>query len=154
MNVRSGPTLASGVLPNLVVITAVASSLWVYTAQYMMPTLTWPAVDNLPSVCRMLSVDCLTTDFFTDASSDTNPRMPFIYLVTALTSVLDNGLGAGLSLLRAVLLVCLPMAFAGFLLVGVHRHMIGRIKKYAKADVLRLIGAGSKKSRICGAQSR
>ncbi len=84
------------------------SALWMYLLYFGTTPLTWPAVDNLPAICRLLDSTCLSTDFFTNASSTVNPRFPFTYLLWIVTKFSANGLGGGLGVIKAFLLVLFP----------------------------------------------
>lgn len=107
----------------LMFLSALASVLLVYSNQWLVPALTWPAVDNLPAVCRALSDSCLSTDFFTTASATVNPRTPYIELLAMLTGFVDQGLGGGLAMVKSIVLFGLPMTVTVFLLTALHRHM-------------------------------
>lgn len=72
-------------------LAASVASLFIYSIHFFSTALTWPAIDNLPAVCRMLDSTCLSSDFFTNASSELNPRLPYIYLLSILTDASGNG---------------------------------------------------------------
>lgn len=77
----------------------------------------WPASDNLPAVCRYLDPNCLTTDFFTNASSDLNARSPYSVFLSQLTIAAHNGLGGGVAIIQSLLLVTVP-ALAALIFVN------------------------------------
>jgi hypothetical protein len=116
-------TETTGMSPRLVLLSALAAVLIVFTNQWLVPALTWPAVDNLPAVCRALSASCLSSDFFANASATLNPRTPYIELVAMLTGLVNQGLGGGLAVIKSVVLFGLPAAASVFLLTALHRHM-------------------------------
>jgi hypothetical protein len=89
-------------------LAASVASLFIYSIHFDSTALTWPAIDNLPAVCRMLDSTCLSSDFFTNASSEPNPRLPYIYLLSILTDASGNGIGGGLAIIKSILLAIMP----------------------------------------------
>lgn len=96
------------------VVLCVLVSLALYFIHFKSTALTWPAVDNLFAVCRLIDSTCLETDFFTNASSSLNPRLPFINIIYGLTNLADNGIGGGLALAKSFLIIMLPSVILVF----------------------------------------
>lgn len=94
----------------LILLSAICTSLLLYYINFDVSAITHPAVDNLPAVSRMLNKDYLAADFFTNASSTINPRSPYVYLLTAITYLYDDGIGGGLSVMKSLLMFLLPLA--------------------------------------------
>jgi hypothetical protein len=90
---------------------------------------TWPASDNLPGVCRLLDPTCLTNDFFTNASSGITPRLPYIYFLSEITRIVDNGIGGGVAVVKACLLVFFPIVISLLLFASVKTHTEDKIGK-------------------------
>lgn len=106
----------------LLLICLVLTALLVYAKQFKGAALTWPAVDNLPAVCRLLNPNCLRSDFFTNASSDNNPRLPYIHLLAWLSNASGLGIGGGLTIVKAILMAALPMVWLFMLTRAVRQH--------------------------------
>jgi len=72
--------------------------------------ISWPAIDNLPAVCRLLDPNCLANDFFTNASYEFNPRSFYIYTLALITKILNIGVTGGLVFIKVLLIISLPIA--------------------------------------------
>ncbi|RDB35092.1 MAG: hypothetical protein DCC88_11915 [Spirobacillus cienkowskii] len=106
----------------LVMFSAVVSSIIVYFVNIKKTAVTWPAIDNLPAVCRILDKTCLLSDFFTNASSDLTPRSPYIYVLSEVTRLVDNGIGGGLAVIKAILLALLPALMGLVIFASINLH--------------------------------
>jgi hypothetical protein len=104
-------------------IVSLLAALAVYLTHLSESALTWPAIDSLPAVCRILDKDCLISDFFTNASSNTNPRLPYTYLLVALTALFDLGIGGGLAIVKSALLLFLPVLMTATVVISVHKQL-------------------------------
>ncbi|QWD98825.1 hypothetical protein C2740_01690 [Polynucleobacter sp. MG-5-Ahmo-C2] len=92
----------------LVLMSGFISAGLILLSNFQTSAITWPSTDNLPAVCRMLDSACLTSDFFTNASSVITPRFPYTFLLSGVTSLVPFGLGGGLAVIKGVLLAFLP----------------------------------------------
>ena len=111
-------------LIKLILISVFFSAFFIWLLNFKSTAVTWPASDNLPAVCRLLDATCLSNDFFTNASSGTTPRLPYVYFLSKITLIIDNGIGGGLALVKAFLLVFLPIAVSLFFFISVKTHTI------------------------------
>lgn len=109
-------------LIKLLTISAFVSAIFICLLNLKSTAVTWPSSDNLPGVCRLLDAACLTNDFFTSASSGTSPRLPYVYFLSIITQIVDNGIGGGLALVKAFLLAFLPIAVSLFFFASVKTH--------------------------------
>lgn len=105
-----------------VALSAVLSSIVVYLLNIQGTAVTWPALDNLPAVCRILDDSCLINDFFTNASSGLTARLPYVYFLSEITRLADNGIGGGLSVIKATLLGLLPALMVFFVFASTNFH--------------------------------
>jgi hypothetical protein len=106
----------------LLVISTFVSAILISLINFRSTAITWPASDNLAGVCRLLDALCLADDFFTSASSQTTPRLPYLYFLSKITRIVDNGIGGGLALVKAFLLAFLPVAVSLLFFVSVRTH--------------------------------
>ena len=104
---------------NALVLSALVSIIWMWFLNFDTTALAWPAVDNLPGVCRLLDPACLLNDFFTNASSTTNPRSPYIHILASLSDYSGLGLGGGLGIVKGLLLVLMPLVFTMIMVISV-----------------------------------
>ena len=81
----------------------------------------WPSIDNLPAVCRLLDRSCLMHDFFTNASYDFNPRSFYIYTLAFITKILNLGVAGGLVFIKALLIICMPIVALVFFTSAIER---------------------------------
>lgn len=122
MNVALSGT-ESAALNRALPLVAVSASLYVLAQHALTPALTWPAVDNLPAVCRLLAPDCLANDFLASTSVTPNPRLPYIYLIAQLTLWSGTDLGGGLTIMKSLMLVLMPMVAVLFLVRVTRVHL-------------------------------
>jgi len=99
--------IAEGPL-KILFLAAIFASLWMFLVHFKSTAIAWPAADNLPAVCRLMNNNCLTKDFFTNASSASSPRYPYVYLLRIITELVTNGIGGGLAVIKSFLLIILP----------------------------------------------
>ncbi len=104
-------------------VVAGLASLYVLAQQFITPALTWPAVDNLPAVCRLLDPACLAGDFLASTSATPNPRLPYIHLIAQLTLLAGQGLGGGLTIMKSLMLLLMPMVVVLFLVRVIRVHL-------------------------------
>lgn len=104
---------------NALVLSALVSIIWMCFLNFDSTALDWPAVDNLPAVCRLLDPACLLNDFFTNSSSITNPRSPYIHILALLSDYSGLGLGGGLGIVKGLLLVLMPLVFTMIMVISV-----------------------------------
>ena len=88
----------------------------------------WPQSDNLNAVCRILQSNCLAEDFFTNSSSDITPRLPYVYFLSGITKIANNGIAGGLAVMKALLLVLLPIAISLIFIVAIYEHIGNKVK--------------------------
>lgn len=103
----------------LIIASCLISSIAIQIKNIGSPALVWPALDNLPAVCRLLDPTCLLEDFFTNSSIEMNPRLPYVYMVSWMTGILGSGLGSGLAVMKGLILAVLPCLMAAFILSSV-----------------------------------
>lgn len=109
-------------LIKLLAISTFMSAISICLLKFKSTAVTWSSSDNLPAVCRLLDASCLTNDFFTNASSGTNPRLPYVYFLTEVTKIANSGIGGGLALVKAFLLVFLPVSVSILFFASVKLH--------------------------------
>jgi hypothetical protein len=115
----------------LIIASCLISSIVIQLKIIGSPALVWPALDNLPAICRLLDPSCLLGDFFTNSSIEMNPRLPYIYMVSWITSILGSGIGSGLTLIRSLILAGLPCLMTAFILLSVAVQKNGKYKLFS-----------------------
>jgi hypothetical protein len=110
----------------LLVLSALVSALCTCFLNFTSDAATWPAIDNLPAVCRMLDSTCLASDFFTNASSGTTPRLPYIHLLAGLAQMMGHGIASGLQVIKALLMAFLPALLSMLVVASVLAHSVDR----------------------------
>jgi hypothetical protein len=109
-------------LARLLALSVFVSAALVILLNFKSTAVTWPSSDNLPEVCRLLQSNCLTEDFFTNASSGITPRLPYAYFLSKVTKIAHNGIGGGLAVIKALLLTLLPVAVSLFFIAAIKTH--------------------------------
>ena len=110
-------------IAKLLAVAVFVSTVFIYILNFKSSAVTWPASDNLPSVCRLLLSTCLAEDFFTNASSGTTPRLPYAYFLSEITQISNNGIGGGLAIIKSLLLILLPAAASFLFIASIKTHM-------------------------------
>jgi hypothetical protein len=132
------------VLAKLLALSAFVSAIFIYFLHYKSTAVTWPSSDNLPGVCRLLEATCLANDFFTNASSGTTPRLPYIYFLSEITRIVNNGIGGGLAVIKAFLLAFLPVAISLLFFASIKTHTEYKTEEQliaSPANILAAVGA-------------
>lgn len=106
----------------LLALAGLVSASFVYYLNFPNSSVTWPANDNLAAVCRLLDANCLREDFFTNASSGTTPRLPYVYLLSEITRIANNGIGGGLAIIKSLLLILLPVVCSFVFIASIKTH--------------------------------
>jgi hypothetical protein len=110
-------------LVKLLAISVFISAILVILTYFKTAAVSWPQSDNLNGVCRILQSNCLAEDFYTNSSSDITPRLPYIYFLSGITKIANNGIGGGLAAMKALLLVLLPIAISLIFIVAINEHI-------------------------------
>lgn len=109
-------------LTKLLAISAFVSAFLICLLNIKSTAVTWPSSDILPGVCRLLDATCLANDFFASASSGVTPRLPYIYILSEITRIANNGIGGGLAVVKAFLMAFLPIAISLFFFASIKTH--------------------------------
>lgn len=80
----------------------------------------------------MLDSSCLANDFFTNASSGITPRLPYIFVLGEITRAIGNGVGGGLSVVKALLLAFIPAVMTFVIVASISSHTITNNEDVAK----------------------
>jgi hypothetical protein len=112
----------------LLAISLFISAILAIVTYFNTPAVYWPQSDNLYAVCRLLQSNCLAEDFFTNASSDISPRIPYIYFLSIITKIANNGIGGGLALIKALLLILLPIVISLIFIVTINEYIRNKDK--------------------------
>lgn len=127
----------------LIAISAFISATFILLVNLNSAAVTWPAIDNLPGVYRQLDPTGLANDFFTNASAGKTPRLPYIYVLSLLTKAVDNGIGGGLAVVKAVLLILLPIVVSLLFFASIKTHMEDKNKKNITSLTSILVAVGA-----------
>jgi hypothetical protein len=128
----------------LLAISVFISAILVIFTYFNTSAVYWPQSDNLYAVCRLLQSNCLAEDFFTNSSSDITPRLPYIYFLSGITKIANNGIGGGLAVIKALLLVLLPIAISLIFIAAIKEHMGNKVKPLwvsSPANIIAIISA-------------
>jgi hypothetical protein len=131
-------------LTKLLAISFFISALLITLINFKTGAVSWPQSDNLYAVCRLLQSNCLAEDFFTNASSDISPRLPYIYFLCTITKIANNGIGGGLAVIKALLLILLPIVTSLFFIVAINEHSGNKAKAQlvvSPANIIAIISA-------------
>lgn len=107
----------------LLALAALVSASFAYGLNFFNTAVTWPASDNLAAVCRLLQATCLGEDFFTNASSGITPRLPYVYFLSEITRIANNGIGGGLAIVKSLILIFLPIVVSFLFIASVKTHI-------------------------------
>jgi hypothetical protein len=128
----------------LLAISLFISAILIILTYFNTTAVHWPGSENLNAVCRLLQSNCLTEDFFTNSSSDINPRLPYVYFLSGITKIANNGIAGGLAVMKALLLVLLPIAISLIFIVAINEHTAnkGKVQLVASpANIIAIISA-------------
>jgi hypothetical protein len=131
-------------LAKLLAISFFISAFLIILINFNTGAVSWPQSDNLYAVCRLLQSNCLAEDFFTNSTSDISPRHPYIYFLSGITKIANNGIGGGLAVIKALLLLLLPIVTSLIFIVAINEHMRNKSKArlvVSPANIITIISA-------------